>query len=598
MTSNTISSDNVAAATALTVVALSTAIKRRNQPPQRLFSDVSFHVASNEILALMGRSGVGKSTLLNIVAGLAPRAAGEVLFPARPHRQGPPFAYMFQEDRLLPWRTAEGNVGLALERLGLPRGARQKAARDALRRVGLEEAAELYPWQLSGGMRARVALARALALDAPLLLLDEPFGKLDPGTRDQMHELLLRLQAELGFAALMVTHDIAEAVKLASRIIVLAPDTDNHLVTIRNDDPSVTAPTLQEALSSGAPRRDASGHSVIGLEPPSRRDAVVRLGTLAAGLTLARKSRAQTRAPFRIGYWATGIQLALIDLILERKLFEAHGLAYELVGFSDVNGNTIALATDRIDAAFSVSAAGGFDLAAKKRPVRIILSTQAADGRLVTKAPEIKSIADLRGRTIGMAPAGSAGAAYTRAFLDRSYGVPATAYKIAGGGEARLIQLLVKGDIDAALLREVSFVEFGQRLGLRSLADQRQEWARIAGKDAVPPLGIAVARDEPLATRREEVVAFLAAIIGGIRQGAAEPDFVSELMARKLRLQPDEAKAYADTWAMSFHGTLEQSDIDSMNAAQKLFVQEGSLDTPADPSAFDASVYHDALSRV
>jgi NitT/TauT family transport system substrate-binding protein len=213
----------------------------------------------------------------------------------------------------------------------------------------------------------------------------------------------------------------------------------------------------------------------------------------------------------------------------------------------------------------------------------------------VTKNPEIKQTTDLKGKMIGMAPAGSAGAAYTKSFLSRNYSLEPSGYRSAGGGEARLVQLLVQGEVDAALLREVTFVQMGQRLGLRSLADQRVEWERIAGKDAVPPLGVGVVQDRILATRRQEAVAFTAAIMDGIRTGAADPALVSDVMARTLKLPPEEAKAYADTWSISFHGKFEDADVASMDAAQKLFVLEGSLKVPAEKSSFDQSVYRDAV---
>ncbi len=327
------------------------------------------------------------------------------------------------------------------------------------------------------------------------------------------------------------------------------------------------------------------------------RRGVIGLGAgLAAGLATG-GAFAQT-APLRIGVWATGIQLALIELIQEKKLFEKHGLKYELVRFADVNGNTLALATGTIDVAFSASGAGALDLAASRRPIKIILATQAADGQLATKKPEISSIADLKGKVIGMAPAGSAGAAYTKAFLSRNYGLDAAAYRSAGGGEARLVQLLVQGEVDAALVRDVTYVQLAKRLGLRSLADQRAEWEKIAGKGAIPPLGVGAATDQALATRRDDVVKFIAAIIDGIRTGAASPALVSELMARSLKLPADEASAYAETWSVAFNGKFEDSDVASLDAAQKLFVQEGSLKALADRAFFDQSIYREALKKL
>jgi NitT/TauT family transport system substrate-binding protein len=329
-----------------------------------------------------------------------------------------------------------------------------------------------------------------------------------------------------------------------------------------------------------------------------RRDALRLVAAAVATIAPSRFARAQKSAPLRIGYWATGIQLALIELIQSRKIFEKYGLAYELVRFADVNGNTLALATDQIDVAFSVSGAGALDLASRKRPIRIVLLTQTADGQLVTKAPEIKTAADLRGKVIGMAPTGSAGAALTKAFLSRNFGLEQGAYRPVGGGEARLLQLLAQGEVAAALLREVSWVQYQKRIGLRSLADQRVEWKRIAGTDAVPPLGLGVVQEKILANRRTDAVAFVAAIMDGIKSGAADHGAVADLMARTLRLDADEAKAYADTWSISFHGRFEDSDVASLELAQRLFVEEKTLTAVADREFFDQTIYRDAVARL
>jgi ABC-type nitrate/sulfonate/bicarbonate transport system substrate-binding protein len=333
----------------------------------------------------------------------------------------------------------------------------------------------------------------------------------------------------------------------------------------------------------------------------TRRDALkmVTGALVASGTPFVSSVRAKDSIePLRVGYWATGVQLALIELLQRQKIFEKYGLNYELVRFADVNGNTVALATDRIDVAFSVAGAGALDLAARQRPIKIVLSTQAADGRLVTTRPEITGIADLRGKTVGMAPVGSAGHAYTTAFLARGYGLATNSYKVVGGGEARLIQLLVQGEIDAALLREVSFVQYEQRLGLRSLTDQRVEWAKIAGAHAIPPLGVGVAQQRMINERRDDVVAFVASIIDGIRTGASNPSLVSSLMAQLLKLPDEEAAAYASTWPISFHGKFEDDDVASLGFAQQLFMAQGSLEKAAENSSFDQSLYRDAVKRL
>lgn len=187
---------------------------------------ISLEIGQGEIIALLGRSGCGKSTLLNILSGLLPADDGDLRLygdGAAAFRQWNRIVYMFQEDRLLPWRSVWRNVAFALEAGALPRAERHARALAALRQVRLEEFADAWPHQLSGGMRSRVALARSLVAEPDILLMDEPFSKLDPQTRSQMHEELLRLQRLSGMTVVFVTHDVEEAVVLADRIAVLEP---------------------------------------------------------------------------------------------------------------------------------------------------------------------------------------------------------------------------------------------------------------------------------------------------------------------------------------------------------------------------------------
>jgi ABC-type nitrate/sulfonate/bicarbonate transport system ATPase subunit len=188
--------------------------------------DISFEVKNGEIVALLGTSGCGKSTLLNIISGLLKPDRGSFAIDGEPVEQFHDWqriAYMFQEDRLLPWRSVQANVAFGLEATSLGKHERAERVAQMLRLVGLEEFANAWPHQLSGGMRSRVALARSLVVHPQILLMDEPFSKLDPHTRSQMHDELLRLQALTSMTVLFVTHDVEEAVVLADRLIVLEP---------------------------------------------------------------------------------------------------------------------------------------------------------------------------------------------------------------------------------------------------------------------------------------------------------------------------------------------------------------------------------------
>jgi NitT/TauT family transport system ATP-binding protein len=178
---------------------------------------VSLTLAPGQVLAITGPSGCGKTTLLHIAAGLLRPSQGSVTNTFTRS------AYVFQEPRLLPWRTARQNLAFGLKAMGVAPAERRAAAERLAARLGLEGALDRYPHQLSGGMRQRVALGRALAVDPDLILLDEPFGALDSARRKSMQDLLLGLLAERGAAALFVTHDLSEAERVGDELLVLSP---------------------------------------------------------------------------------------------------------------------------------------------------------------------------------------------------------------------------------------------------------------------------------------------------------------------------------------------------------------------------------------
>ncbi|HEX9463972.1 MAG TPA: ABC transporter ATP-binding protein [Alphaproteobacteria bacterium] len=199
---------------------------RSDGRPLDVLQAIGFEVPAGEIVAIVGPSGSGKSTLLNIAAGLLAPDRGRAAVMGEPtdgavawHRVG----YMFQDDRLLPWRTACKNVALALEARPVAAAERRRRAVEALRLVELAEFLDAFPHQLSGGMRSRVALARSLVGEPDILLMDEPFSRLDAQTRSVMHRELLRIQGLRRMSILFVTHDVEEAVILADRIVVLRP---------------------------------------------------------------------------------------------------------------------------------------------------------------------------------------------------------------------------------------------------------------------------------------------------------------------------------------------------------------------------------------
>jgi NitT/TauT family transport system ATP-binding protein len=213
---------------------------------------ITLTVREGEILALIGPSGCGKSTLLGIMGGILKATRGRVL--ARgvvPAGSLNPFTYVFQDFALLPWRTVEGNVALALEHHSLAAAERARRIDDVLARTGLAEFRAAFPKQLSGGMRQRVGIARALAAEPAVLLMDEPLSALDAQTRELLMEDFLALWLRARLSVVYVTHNLAEALRLADRIAVLSrrPGRIRRIVPVPLPQAERAAPAAQAALA-------------------------------------------------------------------------------------------------------------------------------------------------------------------------------------------------------------------------------------------------------------------------------------------------------------------------------------------------------------
>ena len=218
--------------------------------------EVSLAVAPGEVLVLIGRSGCGKTTVLNLLAGLVVPSHGEVEvlgFP--PARVRARMSYMFARDALLPWRTAGRNVELALEVRGVSKDQRRRSAREMLARVGLEAYEDYYIWQLSQGMRQRVALARTWVGSPEVLLLDEPFAALDAQTRLTIHAVFLDLWAKDRRTVIFVTHDLHEAIVLGDRILVLGNGTIVDDISVRFPRPRETTRLMEDVAYVALVRR-------------------------------------------------------------------------------------------------------------------------------------------------------------------------------------------------------------------------------------------------------------------------------------------------------------------------------------------------------
>jgi NitT/TauT family transport system ATP-binding protein len=232
--------------------------------------DLSFRVRQGEFVSLVGSSGCGKSTLLRIIAGLGDSSAGNVLVegmtPQKARQSSGEMTYIFQEATLLPWRNVLSNVELPLELRRATWSERREAANNALALVGLGGFEAVYPRELSGGMKMRVSLARALSVNPRLLLMDEPFGALDEITRQRLNEELLRIWADGQRTIVFVTHSVFEAVFLSTRIFVMSPrpgrivdDIPIDLPYPRTSEVRTSLPFMQHAARVSEALRLAGG---------------------------------------------------------------------------------------------------------------------------------------------------------------------------------------------------------------------------------------------------------------------------------------------------------------------------------------------------
>ncbi|MEJ1922868.1 ABC transporter ATP-binding protein [Microbacterium sp. KHB019] len=225
--------------------------------------DLTFSIPQGQLVCIVGPSGAGKTTLLKCIAGLLPATAGRLELEGKAIT-GPPktMAVVFQEygRSLYPWMSVQANVELPLKAAGLSKIERRERSTDALEAVGLSDAADKYPWQLSGGMQQRVAIARAVAYRPQILLMDEPFAAVDAQTRADLEDLVRKIWKELGVTVLFVTHDIDESVYLGQRVIVLS-----NRPTVVQDDVTIDLPDERDQLSTRSdPRFVELRHHIYG----------------------------------------------------------------------------------------------------------------------------------------------------------------------------------------------------------------------------------------------------------------------------------------------------------------------------------------------
>ncbi|WP_417555274.1 ABC transporter ATP-binding protein [Microbacterium sp.] len=231
--------------------------------PVEAIRDLTFSIPQGQLVCIVGPSGAGKTTLLKCIAGLLPPTAGRLELEGKAITGPPPtMAVVFQEygRSLYPWMSVQANVELPLKAAGVPKAERLERCTEALTAVGLADAGDKYPWQLSGGMQQRVAIARAVAYRPRVLLMDEPFAAVDAQTRADLEDLVRKIWKELGVTVLFVTHDIDESVYLGQRVIVLS-----NRPTVVQDDVTIDLPDERDQLTTRSDARFAElRHHIYG----------------------------------------------------------------------------------------------------------------------------------------------------------------------------------------------------------------------------------------------------------------------------------------------------------------------------------------------
>jgi NitT/TauT family transport system ATP-binding protein len=246
---------------------------------------VGLRAARGELVSVVGPSGCGKSTLLRCIAGLIEPGGGKVTLSGQPVTGVPDgLAVVFQDysRSLYPWLSVRDNVALPLLRKNQSRASRRDAAQSALASVGLEDAADRHPWQLSGGMQQRVAIARALAYEPVLLLMDEPFGSVDAQTREDLEDLVLRVRRDRDIIIVFVTHDIDESVYVGDRVVVLTPAPGRVAADLRVDLPEPRDQIATKELPAFVHLRAEVGRMVRGQRPAGADGPSVRAAGAAS----------------------------------------------------------------------------------------------------------------------------------------------------------------------------------------------------------------------------------------------------------------------------------------------------------------------------
>ena len=299
----------------------------------------------------------------------------------------------------------------------------------------------------------------------------------------------------------------------------------------------------------------------------------------------------------KVGYWTSGVSLGFGSTIEQMKFLEKQGLDVEWVKFADVNAPTRAIVSGAIDVAFGASAAGALSIAADGVPVKIFLATQIAEVQfVVTESSPIKSLADFKGKKIGMSPPGSATHSLAVALLEGNYGLKPSDYTTVPGNEPRLAQFLIQGEVQAAALRGTTVAQMNEAK-LRKLGNYVDEWKKLTKSNASPVIGVGLVHSDYLAKNPEAMVKFVVGMKEATDWGARNTSRVAEILQKTANLPADDAQAYAKQWSATYVTSMEPADIAMMKKMAEIFRHAGTVKKDVPDSAFAAEPYLKAKAR-
>lgn len=304
---------------------------------------------------------------------------------------------------------------------------------------------------------------------------------------------------------------------------------------------------------------------------------------------------AQAGDKIRIGYWTSGVSLGYGSVLENKEFLKNRGIDAEFVRFPEVNAPIKALANGSIDVAFAAPLAGVFASVEEGVPLKIIAATQPADAQFVVPADSpIQSISELKGKKIGMSPAGSSMAVIAGAILEGNYGIKASEFSLVGGNESRLSQFLVQRQVDGAALRTGTVKQLAGELEVRSLGSYSSEWQKLTKSDAVPYIGVATATAKLVDEQPEVVARLLAGLKDTVVWGEANPEEVVKILQKAANLEEKDARVYTGQWKALNRVAFEEQDLNTLRHEHAVFLSSGVLKAPLKDDLLATGPYQQA----